>query len=339
VARERSLRIRPFDDVYDRIWTTLSQTTLLLGETPYARGRHNVNDAQLAAVGTDGATIIIDFDVAELEDDLRSENVTLEDLRLSVYVSSQFMNLGHLAYNEPIRSGLETPIRVPLLMASSPATDPLHAAQTGFRVRALITLDRPRPTDPDSLTPSKRHSILSEADFWVLSLGQQADGLEIHRLNANVRQVENVPGNTLIYIKPLEDSPLDCRTLDEAMTIFLDDRIMSKIEVAPNHVESRLQMSLIKQAILTHVAQRSVADIVRLKNEGQATSFDDVKSTLLGGVLKSVEKQGQALTGPRASAESLFKEMMDQPHQFAARIQAVAALRTRADETFEGNED
>jgi hypothetical protein len=340
VARERSLRIRPFGDVYDAIWSSLDGTMLTLGETPLAPGRHTLTAPQLTSLAASEPTIIVDLDLDALATLLDEESISLGQVRLSVYVSTQFMNLGFIAFSETLDRLTSFPMSVRLVNDAIPSRDPLRASTSGVSARCLLTLDVSRDAHPTALVPTKRHSVLAEVYFRLSSGDEEAEGLDIHRLDGAVRQTEHVPDNALVYIKPGEANPLESRVLGEVMTIFLDERVLNKIRMAPNHVESRFQRGLLHQAILNDIAQQSVVELHRLRAEGQTRpTYEELKGSLLGRLLKVVEKKGQASTGPRATTETLLEEMVDRPYRFHSRIQSIAALRTKADDAFEGNEE
>ena len=145
---------------------------------------------------------------------------------------------------------------------------------------------------------------------------------------------EKVPDKALIYIKRAEATPLESKVLAEVMTIYVDDRVLSKIQVAPNHPESKLQKALLHEAILNDIALRSLAEL-----RGDPPSYDAIKESLLGSLLKVLAKKGQARTGTRQTPDDLMSELFGNPSKFLTRIQAVVSLRNRADEAFEGSEE
>lgn len=340
MARERSLPIRPFADSYDAIWKSLEGTTLNLNGAPLKPGRHTLSSSRLASLAEADPTVTVELELDELSQLLTEELLTPKEVRLSVYVSTQFMNLGFVAFSDTLDQVASFPLSVRLVNDAVPTQDPLRASTSGVNVRCLLSLDIARDAHPTALVPSKRHSILSEVFFRLASGDEEAEGLDIHRLDNEVRQREHVPADALIYIKPGEASPLESRVLGEVMTIYLDERILNKVRMAPNHVESRLQRALLAQAIMNDVAQQSGVELNRRRAQGRALpTYEELKGSLLGRLLKVVEKKGQAASGPRATTGSLLEEMIDRPHMFHSRIQSIAALRTKADDAFEGNEE
>jgi hypothetical protein len=313
---------------------------LTIGDTPLAPGRHTLAATQLLGLAESDPTLILDLDRDALEALLAEESISLSEVRVSVYVSSQFTNLGFVAFSDTLDLLPSFPLSVRLVNEAMPTQDPLRASFSGVSVRCLLTLDNAREAHPSALVPTKRHAVLAEVFFRLSGGEQEAEGLDIHRLDSSVRQSEHVPENALVYIKPGEANPLESVVLGEVMTIYLDERIMNKIRMAPNHVASRLQRGLLHEAILTGIAQQSVVELVRLRAENRPLpSYDELKGTLLGRLLKVVEKKGQASTGPRATTEFLLEEMIDRPYRFTSRIQSIAALRAKADDAFEGSEE
>jgi hypothetical protein len=203
-----------------------------------------------------------------------------------------------------------------------------------------LTLDQARAARSDVLTPHRKHTILSEAWFRLSSGHEDEEKLEIYRLDAEVRALESVPDGTLIYVKPGELLPTESTSLSEIMTIYLDERILTQLQVNPNGVEARFQRGILHLAIVNDIAQRSSLALIKYENEtGILPDESELKDSLFGRLLKVLVKQGQARTGARCTPESLMRELIKSPHLFTARLQAIAGLRVKAEDLFEGDDE
>jgi hypothetical protein len=339
MARERVLQIRPFEDAYDEIWEILSGTTVVLGEVPFFAGRHTLSDVALRSVASGNPRVQLDLDLDLMNSLANTQGLALNDFRLSVFVSTQFMNLGFLAFSECLDRILDFPLTVAISDESLPASNPVLAIHTGFSVRCVLTLENDRVLDSKSLAPSKRHSIVSESSFRFSSASDEPEPLTIHQLDDDARATHHVPENTLIYISRGDLSPLEAHVLPDVMKIYVDAAVLDKLQSFPKHVETTLQKGLLIQAIYNEVILQSIVDISQRRSEGRAVpTEEDIKRTLLGTLLNQIVKKGTSKTGKKVTVEILLEELINNPSKLFARIQAVASLRDRSERSFGGND-
>jgi len=335
VAIERITSVLPYDDSYQELRTIFDDSTLTIGGALYAPGSHRVTSGVMELAGSGPATLTVNTDVQELMELLELNGISPHDVELSVVTSSQFMNLVHIVERKLLADVDAWPIVMSLHDGEDEGREPLRACRSGFTVRVLLTLVHEREVDPSQLVPHRRHAILAQSTYRVLGPLETSDGLRIHRLDDERRKLKQVPKNTLVFVEQSE-SPLECSVLTDSITVYLDSKAMDNLQAMPGRPISDLYRSMIKQAIFTEIALRSVADLsVKRDADGELPPFSEYKNSLLGKLLRMVAQGGAAQTGPRKDAQALYDELGANPGHFLARVQAACRLRERAVNAFE----
>lgn len=334
MSRELGLVVRPYDDAYEILWDSLASTVVQSHLARYAAGEHRLTVDQLSALSGEKARAEIDLDVLDIEILIEPLGLKLEDLRLSVRTFSKFMNLSDVVYSEKLTSINKNPIVVELSEQTEPTVDPLLAVHTGFQIQVTLTLDIERDLPNNSLAPRSRHSILSDVKFAFASSSDEGSGLEIRKLNDEVRLSERIPKNTSIYIKRVE-SPVTTNRLTDAMSVYVDGKLLERMKNRNGSGITKLHVAQIGIAILSDVVLRSSIDLNKqLVESGLTSEFESIKRTVTGKLVELLQKKGQ-VTGHRATCEQLLEELVERPERTLARVQSVWALQQQALESFE----
>ena len=334
MSRELGLVVRPYDDAYEILWDSLASTVIQSHLARYAAGEHRLTVDQLTALSAEESKAEIDLDVPEIESLIEPLGLKLEDLRLSVRTFSKFMNLSDVVYSEKLTSINKNPIMIELSEKTEPNVDPLFAVHTGFQIQVTLTLDIERDLPNNSLAPRLRHSILSDVKFAFASSSDEGSGLEIRKLNDEVRLSERVPKNTSIYIKRVE-SPVTTNRLNDAMSVYVDGKLLERMKNRNGSGITKLHVAQIGIAILSDVVLRSSIDLNKqLVESGSTPEFESMKRTVTGKLVELLKKKGQ-VTGHRETPEQLLEELIERPERTLARVQSVWALQQQALESFE----
>lgn len=334
MSRELGLVVRPYDDAYEILWDSLASTVVQSHLARYAAGEHRLTVDQLSALSGEKARAEIDLDVLDIEILIEPLGLKLEDLRLSVRTFSKFMNLSDVVYSEKLTSINKNPIVIELSEQTEPTVDPLLAVHTGFQIQVTLTLDIERDLPNNSLAPRSRHSILSDVKFAFASSSDEGSGLEIRKLNDEVRLSERIPKNTSIYIKRVE-SPVTTNRLTDAMSVYVDGKLLERMKNRNGSGITKLHVAQIGIAILSDVVLRSSIDLNKqLVESGLTSEFESIKRTVTGKLVELLQKKGQ-VTGHRATCEQLLEELVERPERTLARVQSVWALQQQALESFE----
>jgi hypothetical protein len=334
MSRERKFIIRPFDDAYEELWTSLQSTVLKTPAARFVPGDHKLSDSALLSLPTEAVELDIDIEFDQLESTLKEVDLELSDLRLSVQTYSRFMNLSDVVFSELLSDLGRASVVVPLTGQSREDIDPLFAAFTGFQVRAVLTLDRDRSTPEDSLAPRLRHSILSEARFEFTSVSSEGNGLDYHRLTDEVRETERVPRDAAIYIKSVE-SPTSVNKLSDALSIYIDSQLLERMLLKRRTSVGKLHIAQLGINILSDLVVRSSVDLNRRAIEtGTAPTFESLGKTVTAKLIGIVERKGQP-AGRRYEASELLEELMDRPQKMLSRVQAIYGYRGSALDSFD----
>lgn len=337
MSRELGLVVRPYDDAYEILWDSLASAVVQSHLARYASGEHRLTVDQLTALSGEESRVEIDLDALEIESLIEPLGLKLEDLRLSVRTFSKFMNLSDVVFSEKLTSLTKNPVLIGLSEKSKPDIDPLFAIHTGFQIQVTLTLDIERQLPNNSLAPRLRHSILSDVKFAFVSTSDEGSGLEIRKLNDEVRHSERVPKNTSIYIKRIE-SPVTTNRLNDAMSVYVDGKLLERMKIRNGSGITKLHVAQIGIAILSDVVLRSSIDLNKqLAESGSTPEFESINRTVTGKLVELLQKKGQ-VTGHRETSEQLLEELIERPERTLARVQSVWGLQQQALESFEQEE-
>ena len=338
MARELALVVRPFDDDYDTLWSVLGATLVKTPTASFASGEHRLSETHLRAMTQEAMTVEIDIDLQLVTELCSALNLVLEDLRLSVRTYSKYTNLSDVIFSETLDSLKSGQFTIPLSSQSREDIDPLFACFTGFQVQTVLTLNRDQSSMSQSLAPRYRHSILGEARFVFLSKESEGNGLEIFRLNDELRKAEKIPQQTAVFIKQIE-SPISSNRLTDVLAVFVDSRIIERVTLRKSSSASRLHVAQIGIAILSDIVNRSSIELNRRVAEGgSATTLESLRKTVTGKLIEMLFKKGQSL-GHRIEQEKLLEELIDNPGRTLARVQAIYTYQTHALESLELEEE
>ena len=286
MARERTMLILPFEDVYTELWQALDSTMLSIGGTPYQPGHHSVTASVLAQAVDSPVQVALDIDTEAVRDLATEAGLGDSDIRVSVVTQSQFTNLFNNAFTAQLSEDIDFPLSIDVRCPDRPDLDPVRAAHSGFVVRAVLTLDKERSLHPGTLAPYRKHAILSEASFRIAPSGDAGVGLEIYPLNSVFREAEHIPKDVLVYLRP-DDSPLSASVLADATRVYLDSEVLNRIKVDPGHPDTKLQKGLLKHTIFVDLA-RAAVELAEKKAQGHQTpAYAEIRQTLLVGSCSS----------------------------------------------------
>lgn len=338
MSRELSLVVRPYDDAYEDLWDSLAATIVKTGVSSYAVGEHRLSSEHLAALSNSASSIEFDIHLSELGELIDPLGLKLADLRLSVRTYSKFMNLSEVVFSEKLSELGEMPMAIQLDCRNRSDVSPLFAKQTGFVIQAAITLDIDRNLPESSLAPRSRHTILSESRFSFVPTSAEGNGLEIRRLNEEVRLTERVPKSASIYIKRIE-SPVTTNRLNDVLAVYVDTRLLDRVLARKGSGVAQFHVAQIGVAILTDIVMRSSIELNRQVAEvGSCPRIEELKRTVTGKLIEMLLRKGQA-PGHQETAEQLLDELVERPERALARVQAVYSHQPQALESLELEEN
>ena len=203
MARETGLQVRPYPDLYDKIWEILDSSTVHSPTIRYPKGDYRLTSEQLANLGSSELYMEIELAKDEISELISEDGLSLDDIRLSIYTYSKETNLGSVVYSERLADIQEEQLKIKLSAVTREEVDPLLACVNGFSVTILLTLNGHRINPLTNLSPRAKHSILARTSFRFLSESDEGSGLSFNQLTDEIREIEKIPKkvNFLIFSK------------------------------------------------------------------------------------------------------------------------------------------
>jgi hypothetical protein len=242
------------------------------------------------------------------------------------------MNLSHIAFSDVMDSIGGGSLKLPLKPPDRPQDDPLLAIHTGFSIGLILTLGTTRRQEKTSLTPWRRHTILAEQIF---SFAPSDDGLgfEIKKLDDEVRRHYRLPSGCTTFVLA-QGSPLEVGTISQASVLYVDEKILQRIQAAPNSRQARGYQRTIGAELVGDLIMRSHAELQRA--EHIHSSLSDLEGTLASRIVSLLWQKAKPSSGPRLRPEDVYQELVTEPQRLVCRAQALFNLRPLIIDTLSG---
>ena len=334
MARETGLQVRPYPDLYDNIWNILDSSTIYSPTARYPKGDYKLTPEQLAVLASSDLTAGIEIDKTQIYELVSEDNLSLDDIRLSIYSYSKETNLGAVIYSERLADVKDEKLKIRLSGVTREEVDPLLASVNGFRITLLLTLNGHQINPLSNLSPKTKHSILARTSFRFLPQSDEGSGLDYKRLTDEVREIEKIPKLSAFYIKSLEN-PVESEKLGDCLNVYVDSNLLSRIDISRREPIGKLYIAKIGIEILTDLVMRSSIELNRriAENANQQT-FQSLDGTVVSKLIKMFSKKGQ-LTGHHLSNDELLEELIERPEKSITRAQAIWSAQSKLMDAFE----
>jgi hypothetical protein len=249
----------------------------------------------------------IRFDNSDLPIAVALERARLskEDVDLVVLAESGFLKDRAVLVNVPVATLTSS---TQIVMHKGTRHDALNDKRHGFDVQVLFVLNKTIP--PMQLRPRRLGTILADIAFTIRP-NRMGNGLVPRPLTAEVR-ADRAPVGTVLWVESNGDL-LTAETLDEAVTIYIDEEIHSDIGRLRTKEAKLLQVTFALEALghIVHLVSGELQD-------HEITSQDE-KSV----VVDFLHAQLERVVGSKAgSKKDVLVKIKSDPSLVAAQLTA-----------------
>jgi hypothetical protein len=323
MTRERTYLVHPFDDVYEDFlrgpWNLQLQTRI----ATYLPGPHAVSTEQLRELSSAPVILKILLNDELVSSFSESTEIDLSQMRLSIRSYSRFLNLSQVAFSKQLSEidDLSEELEVQLNMDQSDRSNPVMACHTGFDVQAVITLDKNRQVAADQLVPKRRFTILASDLFKLRPASGSGLGIQFLKLSPEIRRIENVPGQSYLYVKSIEKS-WTVQKITDCVLVFVDALLLEKSNLLRGKKRGQRQFLEIYVQIIDVVLQDFSRHLASLRiNDVSLPSYDSINKTVAGKVMNILHLKGNGMAG-KLDHDQLIAELADYPNRSRSRAQA-----------------
>lgn len=305
--------IRPFLGV-DELATVLDETLLYFGQEPCLANQGITSDLSpheflLRPVSIAWAADDQGFESFEtsIRRGAQAADIPLTHLALVVVASTPFLKVSEIVL-EQSAADLSDASRIEVLTdGRRPAS--LSAPFSGFTVDAYLVLDDGLPSRP--LRPHVKGTWLSWAQYRVgTSLGPAL--LPPTPLTDEIRDREDLPKKSVRYLYFGDHELLQPYADQEQPVFYVDEKLLAQMNARRRSSASRALQLQLAHDFTSAVVRKASGD-----PDVQNVSYDDLRSSLLGSVLRIAGGPGAT----PADLDRLLNHVREDPEYVIARTE------------------
>jgi len=239
---------------------------------------------------------------------VRSADLPIDAVALVVIATSSFLKLADLILECPLPQMAELP-RITSLLGNGRRPRSLSTPFNGFTVHSYLLLRRALPDR--LLRPHRMGTWLARTDYRVeTTLGPGS--LAPTPLTGEIRKQYDLPRKTVRFIHFGDHDPVQPYRDQEPPIFYVDEEILAQLNARRTAPTSRALQLQLAHDFVTAVVYRAAAS-----PELEALSYDDVRTSLLGSVIRLAAGPGAS----QAELSALLAVTRRNPERLIARAE------------------
>jgi len=310
--RTENRPVRPFANLAE-LEEMFKSVRLVIDETEFSPGAAVIPSHEYPEANF---KISLGFEISRLKSALEAADIPFVDTALVCIGKSKMLKVMHVQTLQPLR-GAGSSKFIDLDVSDAPL---VFKDSTGFKLSVAVVLVRNLPKKP--LRPSLTGTWLGHAKFLVTPESREVS-FSPTKLNNGVRAAENLPTQTLSYVK-IKNSDFEIieeEDFEKITTAYLDEDVLARVQA---NEKDPLCAHLITNLAHQTIFHLLLAISASLYQKHQKLDFQDLREgTAAFNLIAKVSSQLSV------DPTMLLEELSENPSHVSASLESIFGMRKR----------